>query len=128
MTYPAFRSEDQTFQIKLGELATFKALAPIELDLFGNYLELPPGTILIAASSGGWGWAERFLIHERNAEGYVAVDLRRAIVVEMPAWEVASSFYQLFSEEAYPYKSLVEAITAVRKGIPLFSAPVAQPD
>ncbi|MBN0175258.1 hypothetical protein [Stutzerimonas chloritidismutans] len=124
MPIPELRPEDTAVEIKLGSLGfTFTAVRPSDLDMWGDFLKLPAGTLLLGTGTGGWGWGERFLIHETTDTGYATVDLRRGLVVEMPAWEVAASFCQLFSEEAYPYQSQEEAVAAVRSSIPLFALP-----
>lgn len=124
MPIPELRPEDTAVEIKLGSLGfTFTAVCPSDLDMWGDFLKLPAGTLLLGTGTGGWGWGERFLIHEATDTGYATVDLRRGLVVEMPAWEVAASFCQLFSEETYPYQSLEEAVAAARSSIPLFALP-----
>jgi hypothetical protein len=129
MPIPDIHAEDNPVELKIGSLnLTFTAVPPGELNLWGTHLELPPGTLLLATGTGGWGWGERALVHERTEDGYRSIDLRRGIVVDLPAWEVAASFCQLFSEEEYPYRSLEEAVAAVRSGIPLFALPVVAAD
>lgn len=124
MPIPELRPEDNAVEIKLGSLGfTFTAVCPADLDMWGEFLKLPAGTLLLGTGTGGWGWGERFLIHATTETGYAAVDLRRGLVVDMPAWEVAASFCQLFSAEDYPYRSLEEAVAAVRSSIPLFALP-----
>jgi hypothetical protein len=129
MPIPELSPEDMPTEIKLNALGlTFTGIPPVELDMWGTYPLLPAGTLLIGTGTGGWAWGERFFVHEFLEGGYITVDLRRAIVVEMPAWEVAASFYRLFSADAYPYRSLEEAVAAARKSIPLFALPAATPD
>jgi hypothetical protein len=112
--------------IRLGSLGlSFHAMPPGEIDIWADHPLLPPGTLLISPGSGGWDWGERFMVHEKVSEGYLVVDLRRGFVVEMSGWEIAASFVRLFCQETYPFKSIKEAQTAVRAGIPLFSAQVA---
>lgn len=129
MPIPYTPLENNPVELKIGSLnLTFTVVPPADLDMWGEHLDLPAGTLLIGTGTGGWGWGERFLIHERLNEGYRTVDLRRGIVVDMTVWEIPASFCTLFSEEAYPYRSLEEAVAAVRLGIPLFAMPLPGSD